>query len=665
MLDFSGMNEAQQIAVLHGEGPMLVLAGPGSGKTFTITNRISYLIMERHVLPEQILVITFTKEAALSMQQRFLQQVCSSVSSAKISHKKILSKGIEYAWNANSTKGLLPVNFGTFHAIFYHILQQSCVTSTEHLLKDSEKIKLITPIIADYKKRQQNNYTDSANSYEENKEECNRVLAAISYYKNTGNKEKAADLLESHFRTDFGYLLEMYEKKRIQSGRIDFDDMVYGCLKLLQKDVSIRKKWQQRFSYILIDEFQDINPIQYQVIRLLSPSPYNLFCVGDDDQSIYGFRGSDPSLMHRFLQDYPQAKQVLLGINYRSHSEIVQASLKVITRNHNRFSKELKACEKNTESGIANFSQELPAVSLMKFEEREEEYQSLIAKLKEQQRNGKLEQCAVLFRTNSLMQGFAANLTKAKLPFHMKEKGTCIYDHFITQDLNHYWLFATGQRSRGLFLTIMNKPSRYISRDALTQDPIDFVQLRDYYRHYGKPGTQSIMLERLGRLEKDLAQLKHMKPYLAISFLRKRVGYEDYLRHKAGTKLEKQKEWMELLDWLSSDARQYRTWEEWLQYQESFREQIESTNTSQTITNGVHLMTAHASKGLEFHQVYLPDINEGVYPYGHLPDAQTVEEECRMLYVAMTRAKQNLELLYLTGTKEHPRLPSRFLNPLL
>ena len=625
------LNESQRKAVMHGEGPMLVLAGPGSGKTFTITNRISNLINHFEVPPQNILVITFTREAAMNMQRRFLA----------------------------SQNRIYPVNFGTFHAIFYQMLIKSGCKQAETILKDSDKKHLMIPLLKDYiKTMEQSTFP----GYDVLNEDAGKCLAAISYYKNTVNFDKAARILEEPYRQGFTHILTKYEEKRAATGKMDFDDMVYQCLKMLQDDKSILEIWQERFQYILIDEFQDINPIQYKIIKLLAGQKCNLFVVGDDDQSIYGFRGSEPSLMKHFLEDYPGCEQILLDQNYRSSQDIVKASLKVISENRNRFVKELKAAkEERTE-------QEASKVSVKSFVDKGEEYQYMtrcLSTLSTEQ----LKETAILFRTNSQMQGFASRLLKAGIPYVMKEKASCIYDHFVMQDISAFLQVAGGDFRRSRFLRIMNKPYRGIRREALEKEIVVFEEIRAYYRKYAYPEQLPKLLIQLGELEDGLKRLGKLSPYLAVSYLRKGMGYEAYLRRKAGTDSVKLSEWMEVLDMAGEEVKNFSNAKEWLAYQDVFRYEMEKGTESQqgdqSQQNGVRMMTVHASKGLEFERVWIPDVNEGTFPYGHMQSEETVEEERRMLYVAMTRAKEFLELTFVTGTKERPRLMSRFLNPLV
>lgn len=634
------MNEAQQRAVMHGEGPLLVLAGPGSGKTFVITNRILHLIDQRQVAPERILVITFTKEAALSMERRFHQ----------ISPHK------------------LPVNFGTFHSIFYHILKQSNAISNHSILKDSQKRRLILPIL---QKLLPTEEKESCSS-----EDAIQVLSAISYYKNTGSLEKAAEKLTGNWKTSFEDICQQYEHARQNAGSIDFDDMVYLCHELLLKNRQLRSYWQSRFEHILMDEFQDINPLQYQVIKLLAPIKNNLFAVGDDDQAIYGFRGSSPACLRLFEEEF-HAGKIYLNMNYRSYGAIVEASCNVIKENVERFSKELTAWKK----------QEKESVKLHSFPEREEQYEYLLKRLSEPSKESR----AVLFRTNAYLQGFAVRMSRYGIAFEMKEKAQGIYEHFICKDVMTYLQLAEGEYLREPFLFIMNKPSRYISREALSGDTIQLDAVREFYRckeieSCGKKaeyrsGWQKKEAQRIGeiqknidRLERDLKYLKQSPPHLAVRYLCKAMGYEQYLRELSGGRRERQQEWMEYIEWLISDAAQFAGITQWIQAQADYAKALEEgkrmgrEQLKQPLSDAivpVQLMTAHASKGLEFDSVWIPDCNEKIYPHGKIPDEQTCEEERRIFYVAMTRAKKSLELLYLTGTKERPRLPSRFLQPLL
>ncbi len=685
-----GMNEAQRQAVLHGEGPLLLLAGPGSGKTFTVTNRILYLL-EQGVPPESILVITFMKEAALSMQERF-RKICG---------------GSELHPRSGMSVASYPVNFGTFHSVFYHILKESHALCSNQLLKTSEKKNLLIPILKKYKQR--SGQESGQSSWEELGEEALQILSAIGYYKNTMKLQEAAGKAPAEWQQVFGDICQEYERAVKMAGRLDFDDMLCDCRKLLKENRRAREYWQKRFRNILIDEFQDINPVQYETVKLLTEKPYNIFAVGDDDQAIYGFRGSEPECLKRFEEEF-QARQLLLDVNYRSRPEIVEASLKVIGANKNRFVKELKAARRQEDAAVSESSSltgrrntrrdmtaktKEAAFSLHTFKDNEEQYGYMLRELAGQCSGP--DSCAVLFRTNSYMQGFAARLKAADIPYEMRERAVSIYEHFIVRDIMAYLQVAKGEGTREQLLRIMNRPSRYICREAVGEGRADIGSMIRYYKEAPLPRRQKEdVLERLSLFEKQLSGIGRLSLLPAVSYILKAAGYERYLREQSKGKPEKRVQWQELLEWLKGDAAKHGDLKTWMEFQEEYGEAMTQGTvivqgrqdpmkeempaqrgsfdgagksagrggTAVTHSNPIQLLTVHGAKGLEFDNVWIPDCNEGIFPHGRMPDEKTVEEERRIFYVAMTRAKKSLRLLCLTGTEERPRLPSRFLNPI-
>lgn len=640
LLKLDGMNEAQRQAVLHGEGPVLLLAGPGSGKTFTITSRILCLL-ERGVPPESVLVITFMKEAALSMQERF-RRMCACPAP-------------------------YPVNFGTFHSVFYHILKKSHALRSDGILTTSEKKNLLIPILKTYEKKADPQENGRA-GWEELGEDALEILSAISYYKNTIRLSEAAGKVPGRWQPFFPDICQEYQRAARRSGRIDFDDMLYDCKALLEGHRDTREYWRKRFRHILIDEFQDVNPVQYQAVKLLADKPYNLFAVGDDDQSIYGFRGSEPACLKRFAQEL-HARQLLLDVNYRSVPGIVKASLAVIGENKDRFAKELRAA-KEPEADGQNPGNPSKAVSLHFFENSEKQHGYLIQAL----RAGAMgtDSCAVLFRTNSYMQGLAARLKAADVPYVMRERAVSIYEHFIVKDICAYLQVAQGQGTREQMLRIMNRPSRYIGREALGEGRSEIKGMIRYYEEAMLPPRQkNEVLETLYCFERQLRKIGALSLLPAVNYVLKAAGYEGYLREQCVEKPEKWARWQELLEWLKEDAAKQKSLKGWLDFQKEYAQAMENGRRRDTVLDGqkgrnpIQLLTVHGAKGLEFDRVWIPDCNEGVFPHGRMPDEKSVEEERRIFYVAMTRAKKSLELLCLKGTKERPRLPSRFLKPLL
>ncbi len=657
MLDLNQLNEAQRRAVTWGGGPLLLLAGPGSGKTFTITKRILYLL-ERGVLPEEILVITFSKDAAASMQQRFRQMAAQ----------------------------FFPVHFGTFHSVFYHILLESGGFRSKRLIQDSAKKNLMISILKKYQKNT------------ELSEDAVKILSAVSLYKNTADRERALLTVPAEWRELFEEITAVYSEALQLEDAVDFDDMLFECRRLLEEDARVRNSWQKRFQYILIDEFQDCNPVQYEVIRLLSARPYNLLAVGDDDQSIYGFRGASPDILRRFTEDFG-AERLLLDVNYRCAGEIVRASLAVIGENRNRFPKVLRAANEAAE-------REGAGIHIRFFSERAEQNSWLLqqAECWRKAHDSDGERCAFLFRTNSGMQRAAAVLHGAGIPFYTKESGKSIYEHFVARDIMAYLLLAAGDWRREHLLRIINRPVRYISREAVGEGR-RIPEMQAYYRELlmregrggsaipgsgrtggipgsgrtgtipgsGRTGARSDgvfgyrweVLERLSCLQSRLDALKYMSPALGVQYILKAVGYGDFLRSLAGNSPEKLFEWREIAGWLKADAGRFQDVKAWAEAQESFGQEMKSSFADAGENETLWLMTVHGAKGLEFSRVIIPDCNERVFPHGELQSREGLEEERRIFYVAMTRAQKSLELLCLAGDRGRPRLPSRFLNPLL
>lgn len=626
MLKLSELNESQRQAVTWKGGPLLLLAGPGSGKTHTLVNRILYLL-EKGADPSSILVITFTKDAAISMQQRFFAL----------------------------SNQYYPVSFGTFHSLFYHILQQSSNGSKVYqFLSGIEKKHHLISILREFFLRK-NQFVTS----QELDADADQLLKTISFYKNTSQKEAVLPKIPQRYREDFFAIFEDFDRKMKELGAMDYDDMLFQCKKLLSENTEERIKWQKRFCHILIDEFQDTNPIQYEVIRLLTGPETDLFAVGDDDQAIYGFRGSKPDILRDFERDY-HADRMYLPENYRSLPGIVQASLQVIGENRNRYEKKLYAVQEG-EHWMG-----YPAFVVRSFEVKEEQYTYLCEQIRRfldlHKEDG--QTLAVIFRTNLMAQALAARLTHQGIPFAMKEKVRNVYEHFLVKDIMAYLLLASGEGRREHLLRILNKPSRYLHREAVGEEGT-FAVMRSYYRRDPKGyGAHMTQLEQIDLLERQLKLLNGMPLTLAVNYICKAIRYEEYLRRKAEYDPGVYQEWEEVLTWLKEDASNYRNVQEWAEAQEIYAKTLAAGQHKKESKHfePIRLLTAHSSKGLEFTRVLIPDCNEKVYPHGNSLEPETVEEERRLFYVAMTRAQKSLELIFLTGEKTHPRLPSRFLN---
>ncbi len=603
------LNKTQAKAVSHKDGPCLVLAGPGSGKTLTIVNRIKYLIEKCNVRPEEILVVTFTRFAAQEMKNR----LCSLMG-----------------------KKNLPVTAGTFHGIFYGILRCTYRMSGQNILSEEEKYQLLREVIS----RQEAEVSDEEDFILD-------IAAEIGKIKN--NRLDVEEYVPEKCSIEtFREIYSRYEEERKQRRKIDFDDMLVLCYNLLSSRPEVLEGWQRKFRYILIDEFQDINRIQYDVIRLLALPQNNLFVVGDDDQAIYGFRGADSELMFQFRKDYPQADQILLGMNYRSTEYIVRNSLKVIRHNERRFEKQLEAYRKG---GACLHVQELADPA--------EEAEYILDEIEKCISDGvRPEDIAVLFRIHTDAGPVAEALVERRIPFQMKEHLPNIYNHFIGKDIQAYFRLAMGERRRQDFLQVMNRPKRYIGRDSLAGRAVSFEDIRNHYC------DKEWMLDRIDQFEWDVKMLAKMAPYAAIQYIRKRIGYDDFLRDYAFSHNIPRTDLTEVIEEIAEAARPYRTLEEWFRHVEEYTHILQEKQKKDN-PEGVRLMTIHAAKGLEFHTVFILDANEGRIPYKKArTDAQT-EEERRLFYVAMTRAREKLTVCYVKTKSGKETAPSRFVDELL
>lgn len=603
------INSIQKQAIEFAAGPMQVLAGPGSGKTFVLTRRIQYLIEHHDASPSDILVITFTKAASLEMQQRF--------------HKLVKGR-------------CLPVQFGTFHAIFYHILRQNRQYRNYTLITETEKRKLLLHIL---QMPPTLLFTGS--------DKIEYLIRTISHIKNNGENIENAG--EGPFtKEEICSIYKEYSQFMEEFQKLDFDDMALICLRLFQEYPAILSDWQERYRYIMVDEFQDINPIQYDIVKLLAAPQNNLFIVGDDDQSIYGFRGAKPEIMKKFMTDYPQAEQLLLDVNYRCHERIVENSLKVIAYNQNRFDKAIRAAHADGEG-----------VVIRSFESKEEEEEMLLQELKafaEKTNPGLLAGTAVIYRTNYECSLFAEKLLVNGIPFVMKEPLRSQYDHFVIKDMLAYMEFANGQRNRDIFHLFMNRPLRYLRKDCARCNPVQLSELLTYYKN------ETTMQEVSRKLFYDIDKISTMRPYLAIRYIRQVIGYDKYIKDNYDK--EASEKLFRIADDFQVLSKCYSSFEELNDYISQCRElvkQKQEKKDEEEEKNGIRLMTMHASKGLEFETVYLPDVNEGKVPSRQSVTKEAIEEERRMFYVAMTRAKKQLHILYCSGKDR----ASRFLEPLL
>ena len=610
----SSFTKSQSEAIRHQDGPLLVLAGPGSGKTTVVTKRVQYLVQDCHISPSSILVITFTKAAATEMKERFLRLMEQS---------------------EEKPQGYGNVLFGTFHAVFFNILKLSYGFTAANILREETRYQYMKEIVDRLKLE-----IDDENEF------ISGVLGEISLIKN----ERIA--LEHYFSKNcaediFRKIFASYEQRKRNARLIDFDDMLSYTWELLTKRPDILEAWQKKFRYILVDEFQDINRLQYDILRLLAQPENNLFIVGDDDQSIYRFRGAKPEIMLNFQKDFPTAGRVLLNDNFRSTRQIVNAAGRVIRKNQSRFAKEITA-----RGG------EGPGVRILAFEDQQQECLYLLKEMQEYKKNGGAwQQMAVLYRTNTQPRLLIQKFMEFNVPFRVRDQVPNLFEHWIAKNLCCYIRLACGSKLRKDLLPVLNRPKRYMNRECLNDEIICWEYMMDYYKD--KP----YVCDKIERLQYDLKMLGRMGPFAAINYIRHVMGYEEYLKAYAEFRRMNAEDLMEVLNELQESARAYKTYDEWFAYMERYKKEMdEMRKRQQEVKEGVHLATMHSSKGLEYDKVFILDAAEGITPYKKAVLDADLEEERRMFYVAMTRAKKELTICWAKKQFSHELTVSRFVE---
>lgn len=599
----------QLIAINHITGPAIVIAGPGSGKTRVITKRTLNLTMNHNVNPEEILVVTFTRAAAAEMRDRYIK-LCPET-------------------------GLEHVTFGTFHSIFFGILRNATGLTAENILKERDADFFISTLIDKYNVET----FDRAELIFKLKGEIGRVKADGGTRENyTAHSCNTYDFINIY--NDYTDILN---KRRL----VDFEDMMIKTHDILKSDLNVLKKMQDAYRFIMVDEFQDINPMQYEIIKMLSAVHRNLFIVGDDDQSIYGFRGAEPGIMLKFPEDYRDAVKIVLNTNYRSKGNIVKASERLIKNNKTRFQKEIKPVKEPGEK-----------VMVTQYETIDDEIQGIFEKISRYAAEGILySQMCVILRTNALSAKFREGLKNRGIP--VKYFGSdSIYDRFPAKDVITYIRVALGERSRSDVLSIINRPERYIMRETFTDETVDFEHVSEKLQNEGT------IFKRYQKFLKDLDFIKRGTPLSAVTYIRYGVKFDRFAAEYARTHKMNPAEALMTLEAVEKDAKNFDSFSEWFFNIERKKnaENAEEALRDAYIKDTVNVMTMHGSKGLEFDVVFVPQANMGVTPYRDAVTEAEKEEERRMFYVAITRAKMALNLSYVRKIGKRRAEPSGYIK---
>ena len=612
-------NQSQSRAIDHFKGPALVLAGPGSGKTAVITYRAKKLIEKYHIPPDKILVLTFSRAAAKEMQERF------------------------FSLQAEKASGSDHPVFGTFHGFFFSLLRSYDGQKDKKILSPERKRMLLRDeairLCLD---------GDDDSLWEMLEHEISRVKCSLSF-------EPDPNILPPE---SFRILYEAYEAALSANHLMDFDDIISRTLELLSLRSDILSSLQDRYSFFLIDEFQDVSQSQYAIMNLLAGRERNIFAVGDDDQSIYAFRGASAGIMKQFHLDYPEAERILLNVNYRSSPPIIRSALQVVSCNPDRFQKEILC---------ASGSKDPDAFSIREEENREKEYLYIAEKISSLLgQKIPSDQIAILLRSTTDYPLLQQILFRQGVPIQDSIILDPVFDSFLCRDLTSYMeialsLFHQASKEDGIrkeFLRIMNRPSRFFSRQAIPDNAVlpDSVSsffsslLRFYSNH-----TEA--LKRISRFKEDLRVLSVCTPYAAISYIWNRIGYKEYVKEYCRNNQRDYSAYEKMFSALLEAARGLISFSQWKEMLMARR-----TNTPGQKQKGIRIMTMHASKGLEFDTVFLPDLNEGLLPHKKALSAEQLSEERRLLYVAMTRARKRLYLSYVKEYRNKKATRSRFLD---
>lgn len=592
------LNESQMEAVRHIEGPCMVLAGPGSGKTRVITYRIENMVLNNNINPRRILAVSFTKASSIEMKNRAL--------------------------SLNNDPRMAKVTYGTFHSLFFRILRYFGGYSSESILDEKSKRIAIKGIMKGL------NVENG-----EDDEIVNQVINEISYVKNElmDNIDFTSEILT---KDEFTKVYNLYEEYKGQINKIDFDDMLIKTYYLLQNNKTVLDAVRKAYKYILVDEFQDINKAQFEVLKLISNPENNIFVVGDEDQSIYGFRGARPDFLLEFQTYFKGAKKIVLDINYRSKSEIIDTANRLIEKNTNRHEKVIKCTQ--GEGGSVNY---------ISPHDSEEEAVFIGKEILEEIKKDYVEYSdfAVIYRTNIQSRALVDVFMDMRIPFIVKDSVITIYDHWTSQDILAYLRIGMNLKSNKDWARIINKPFRYISRENINmvKDEEDFINAL-----INKCDLHPKQIKTINDLEIDLSYLKTLNPKNAISYIRTSLDYDRYILDYCANRKIKTNGIIEILNELESSASNFTTIDEYLSHIDRVKAEL-SENKKSTHSDGVIFTTMHSSKGLEFKNVYIIGVNEGTVPHEksyYVEDEKIkndqIEEERRLFYVGITRAQERL-----------------------
>lgn len=620
------LDACQWEAVTTTEGPLLILAGAGSGKTRVLTARTAYMIQEKKIDPRSIMLVTFTAKAAKEMKKRL----------------------IHYPFMASSV--VQQIVSGTFHSIFYKMIAhfQPQAWNMDRLLK------------WEWQKEQIVKEAGRELQLDEREFAYDQALQQISYWKNTLTAVKDVRPA-SQWEERVHYLYKHYETKKQRDNLFDFDDMLYGCYAMLMENSSLLARYQERLHYFLIDEFQDINKVQYEIMKMLSAHSTNLCAVGDDDQSIYAFRGSDPSFILNFKNDFAGTKTVTLSENYRSSHNIVASANKVIALNKGRHEKKM----------FAQFDNNVYPTMFFPYDE-EEEATMIVADIKEKiQQGAQPSDFSILYRTHSSSRAVFERLTQSNLPFIVEQDTESFYQRRIIRSMLGFLRLSLNPNDpkamQDLLMSLFLKQSALNDVKAFSiLNDVSLVKALTFLEN-----LQPFQQKKLKKIVPLFASLKTLSPLAALEMIEKDMGFDEFVKKRGneGNMMEKGSD--DVRDF-KVVARKFQTISELIEHADHMTAMNkEMKQLSKQFRDSVQLSTIHRSKGLEYKYVYVLSSVDGGIPHDYALDSYrngeegALEEERRLLYVAMTRAQHSLYLSVLQTRRGKTAYPSRFIKPFL
>ncbi|MEG2353046.1 MAG: ATP-dependent helicase [Clostridium sp.] len=609
MFNYERLDKYQLNAVKTNLQNVLVVAAPGSGKTTTIINRVNYLITEKSINSNNIIVITFTKAAAENMKARFIK---------------------------NTEGRVTPPFFGTFHGLFYRILRRYIEFD---IINTNNTYRIIKTQLA--------LYLD-----EVSEEKVKEIINCISLF-------KTSTLTMEDFNPDidkqiFISAYEAYEDYKSKNKLFDFDDLQSKCKEIFNKNPKILEGYRTMFKYILVDEFQDCDMLQISILQSLN---YNnsIFAVGDEDQCIYGFRGSRPDCMVDFNKHFNNGQKIYLSNNYRCPRNIVDASMNLIKYNKVRNDKSINA--------VKDIISPIKVINSINEGIQASEISKIILEVKNKYAFN-YSDFAILYRTNLESRTLIESFMKNKLPFRLIDKEYNFFEHFICKDIISYLKLSINNDDRECFCRIINKPFRYFGKGYLEQVKNNIIKSSCFEYIKTLEGLHPYQLLNIDKLRKDINYLNKVSLPVAIDKILSDLGYYEYI-HEYATKYKINfQDLVDVINEFKTSAKEYPTIIRFLAHIEEFSEQLEKNKKQKKlIIDGIILSTIHGVKGMEYKNVFIINCNEDYLPHSSSVE-NNLEEERRLFYVGITRTEVNLWLSISQSVKGSKRETSRFINEL-